>query len=70
MKNFHVALVVFVWAEDVEILHADDTRQPTLALGKHVEVLLRLAVEIERMESREIVIAIVHAGRAIAVGGR
>ena len=40
----HVALMVLIRAEDIEVLHADDAWEPTRALGVQIEEMLRVAV--------------------------
>jgi primosomal protein N' len=58
----HVALVVFIWAENIEILDADDLRENFLVVRIEVEELLRVSVEVERTEAREIFGFVIHTG--------
>jgi len=69
-ERAHLALVVLVRPEDVEILEPGDAGQPALALGVKVELLLRIPVEIEGMEPRQVLVPVVHAAGAVAIGGR
>ena len=66
----HVAFVIFVGPEDVEIFQAHDVRQPAFFLRDQIELMFRIAVWIERMKAREVRFRIAHARSAIAVRRR
>ena len=71
-ERTHVALVILVRAEDVEIFQPDDFVQKSGAPGVQIEQVLRVAVHVQRAQLVELRFVILHARRAVAVsrGGR
>ena len=64
----HVALVIFIWTENIEVFDANDVIEDPLAHRVEVEEVLRVAVEIQRTKTREVGGFVVHPSRAVAVG--
>ena len=65
----HVALMVFVRAENIEILDADNVGEDVFASGVEIEKLLGIAVEVQRAEVAEVLVLVIHASGTVAVGG-
>lgn len=68
-KAAHVGLVVFVGAIDVEVLEADDLRQPAFTFCVEVKEVLGVAVHVERAQLVNVRLLVVHAVGSIAIGG-
>ena len=60
--------MIFVWAKNVEILHADDPIQPTFTLRVLVEQMFGVSIHVQRAQPAEIWILVIHTLGAIAVG--
>src|SRR6202012_3738550 len=67
----HVVLVVFVGAEDVEVLEADDAVEEVVAQGPEIEHVLGVAVHVERAKcgSRSVRIGVALSAFAVGCGG-
>ena len=68
-ERAHIALVALVRAEDVEVLQTHDAIQIAFLLGVQIEPLLGPPVEVERIQPGEVLVLVVHAGGAVAIGG-
>ena len=68
-QRAHVRLVIFVRAEDVEVFQTDQLVQKTGAAGVQIEQVLGIPVHVQRTQRVQLGIIVLHAGRAVAIGG-
>src|SRR5437870_3780654 len=64
----HLTLMGLIGAEDVEILQANDTIQPAVTFCVNIKKMLRVAIHVQRPQSVEIFISILHACRSVPIG--
>ena len=66
-ERAHVALVILVRAEDVEIFQSDNFVQKAGALGVQIKQMLRVTIHVQRTQFVELRVVVFHARRAVAV---
>ena len=70
-ERAHLALMIFVGPENVEVFHAHDARQPADALRMQVEQVFGVAIHVQRPQPVQVLVLVVHALRSVAIrGGR